>query len=408
MADTKKNLRGIRGALEVSERRYRRLFETARDGILILDSGSGVITDANPFMTTLLGYARDELLGKQLWEIGLLRDKEASQEAFRKLEQDGYIRYEGLPLENRRGEQREVEFVSNLYRENGHAVIQCNIRDITERKALEKALSDAQAQDKSIARAVLRPMLFRPEEDAFSGLSVRMAYATASDEAPVGGDFWDTFAYDHGHVALVIGDVMGHGLPPSVFTTELKHTMRAYIREHEQPTQVLFHMNQFLYQSNRLFREGINTEGSDMPVCLAVAVIERETGVGAVAIGGMEPPLLVRANGDAEQMLAAGLPLGVAANEGYMQVNFRLQPGDTLVMATDGVTEARQGREFLDIDGLTRLAVAGNGGDLEGMASAIMDGARAFAGGKLRDDATLLLVRRAASSPIIERAIGVP
>lgn len=127
--------------LKISELRYRRLFEAARDGILILDSKLGRITDANPFMSELLGYTREELLGKELWEIGLLQDKEASLEAFRQLERDGYIRYEDLPLLNQRGEKREVEFVSNIYHENGHTVIQCNIRDITDRKRVEADLS---------------------------------------------------------------------------------------------------------------------------------------------------------------------------------------------------------------------------------------------------------------------------
>ncbi len=134
--------------LTVSELRYRRLFETARDGILILDSDTAKITNANPFMADLLGYSQEEFVGKELWEISLLKDKQASQEAFRQLQQNGYIRYESLPLETRRGEQRAVEFVSNVYPENGHSVIQCNIRDITERKAAEDALraSDKKAE----------------------------------------------------------------------------------------------------------------------------------------------------------------------------------------------------------------------------------------------------------------------
>ena len=101
-----------------SEVRYRRLFETAKDGILILDADTGKIIDANPFMTDLLGYSHDEFLGKELWEIGLFRDKQASRAAYRELQEKGYIRYEHLPLETRSGQKVEVEFVSNVYQED--------------------------------------------------------------------------------------------------------------------------------------------------------------------------------------------------------------------------------------------------------------------------------------------------
>lgn len=124
-------------ALRTSEIRYRRLFEAARDGILILNAVTLKITDVNPFMTELLGYSRDEFLGKELWEIGLFSDKEASQDAFRELQETGYLRYEDLPLQTRRGEPREVEFVSNVYEEDTQHVIQCNIRNITDRKRVE-------------------------------------------------------------------------------------------------------------------------------------------------------------------------------------------------------------------------------------------------------------------------------
>src|SRR6186997_2282261 len=101
--------------LRTSEIRYRRLFEAARDGILILDAASLKITDVNPFMMELLGYSRDEFLGRELWEIGLFSDKAASQQAFRELQMKGYLRYEDLPLQTTDGKLREVEFVSNVY-----------------------------------------------------------------------------------------------------------------------------------------------------------------------------------------------------------------------------------------------------------------------------------------------------
>ena len=124
-------------ALEESESRYRRLFETAKDGILILDGDTGRITDVNPFLQDMLGYTKTELIGKALWEIGPVKDIPSSQDAMRELQRNEYIRYEDIPLETKAGERRQVEFVSNVYLVNGWRVIQCNIRDITERKQAE-------------------------------------------------------------------------------------------------------------------------------------------------------------------------------------------------------------------------------------------------------------------------------
>ncbi|HEX9205585.1 MAG TPA: PAS domain-containing protein [Candidatus Deferrimicrobiaceae bacterium] len=130
-------------AQKISEIRYRRLFETAKDGILILDAGTGRITDANPYLLDMLEYSREEILGKKLWEIGPFRDIAASRYAFRKLQRKEFIRYDNLPLETKGHQNRYVEFISNVYRENGVMVIQCNIRDITERHHAKLILADA-------------------------------------------------------------------------------------------------------------------------------------------------------------------------------------------------------------------------------------------------------------------------
>jgi PAS domain S-box-containing protein len=122
----------------VSEIRYRRLFEAANDGILILNPDTRKIVDVNPFMLRLLDYPRDQMLGKELFEIGLLQDEAASQEMFGNLQCSHEVRYENLPLKSRTGERRDVEVVANLYDENGHPVIQFNIRDITQRKRSEE------------------------------------------------------------------------------------------------------------------------------------------------------------------------------------------------------------------------------------------------------------------------------
>src|SRR5262245_22805367 len=85
-----------------SESRYRRIFETARDGILLLDATSRAITEVNPFMADLIGYSRNELLGKQLWQIGLFKTSEDADDAFRELESEGDVRYDDLPLQTKR------------------------------------------------------------------------------------------------------------------------------------------------------------------------------------------------------------------------------------------------------------------------------------------------------------------
>jgi two-component system cell cycle sensor histidine kinase/response regulator CckA len=126
-------------ALTNSEVRYRRLFEAAQDGILILDASTGLITDVNPFLVQLLGYSHEELVGQALWELGLFRDIEAAKAAFRVLQVNSYVRYEDLPLKCKNGRSVNVEVVSNVYKENGETVIQCNIRDITQRKHAEKS-----------------------------------------------------------------------------------------------------------------------------------------------------------------------------------------------------------------------------------------------------------------------------
>lgn len=127
-------------ALRASEARYRRLFETAQDGILIVDAHSGRIVDVNPFLIHLLDYPREEFIGKTLWDIGPFKQVEASKAAFRQLQDKEYVRYDNLPLEARGGRLVNVEFVSNVYGVNGENVIQCNIRDLTARRRTEEEL----------------------------------------------------------------------------------------------------------------------------------------------------------------------------------------------------------------------------------------------------------------------------
>jgi len=142
-------------ALVNSELRYRRLFEAAKDGILILNAQTGIIEDSNPYITEILGYSKDQIIGNHLWELGFLKDKAASKINFKELQKQEYISYENLPFENINGEVVYVEFVSNVYFVNEHKVIQCDIRNITKRKI---------AEDRQVFVTKILSILNRPNE----------------------------------------------------------------------------------------------------------------------------------------------------------------------------------------------------------------------------------------------------
>ena len=164
-SETKNSLQ----ALQASEIRYRRLFETAQDGILILNAETGEIDDVNPYMIDMLHYSREEFLGKKLWEVSPFKDTVFNRDAFEELQDKGYIRYKDLPLETKEGKPIAVEFVSNVYKANGDKVIQCNIRNITERKEANRKLQEAVIFQQRLIDALPVPVFYKDSEGRYLG-----------------------------------------------------------------------------------------------------------------------------------------------------------------------------------------------------------------------------------------------
>jgi PAS domain S-box-containing protein len=175
-------------ALEVSELRYRRLFETAQDGILILDADSGRIIDVNPFLLDLLDYPFESMIGLRLWEIGQFKDIAANQAAFEALRTNEYIRYENLPLRTKSGKEIQVEFVSNVYFVGSEKVIQCNIRDISAR-------AEFQAASKSHAAAL--ELAGRARDEVIAVLSHELRTPLAAISSMI-----DLLELGHGEVGM--------------------------------------------------------------------------------------------------------------------------------------------------------------------------------------------------------------
>ena len=125
------------------ENRYLRLFESAKDGILILNAKTGNIIDVNPFLIEKLGYSHEQFMEKAIWEIGMPKDVKANKEKFLELQKENFIRYENLPLQTATGEIINVEFVSTIFAVNNNKIIQCIIREKVDKHGSEDPLMTA-------------------------------------------------------------------------------------------------------------------------------------------------------------------------------------------------------------------------------------------------------------------------
>ncbi|NVO09157.1 MAG: PAS domain S-box protein [Bacteroidales bacterium] len=140
----------VEASIKESELQYRRLFENATDGILILNFDTGQIIDVNPFALEKIGCSKQEIIDKKIWEIIIFKGSIESKILFQEIQEKQYIKYENLCLQVITGEQIDVEFISNVYFVNNQKVIQCNIRDISKRKFAEEALRKSEEKYRTL------------------------------------------------------------------------------------------------------------------------------------------------------------------------------------------------------------------------------------------------------------------
>jgi len=273
-------------------------------------------------------------------------------------------------------------------------------------RRVEEERAEFAAKQQRIAETLQRSLLITPAAGRrpFAGLEVCPIYEPASDDMLVGGDFFDAFALPGGKTALVVGDMTGKGLDAAGRTAEIKFALRALLREHAgaPPALTLSLLNRHLVASEEL--DG--RSGADVFACVALAVADPAAGTVALALAGMEPPLLLRAaaGGEPEPLDVGGVILGAIPDWDYGDgpAEFALLPGDVLMLFTDGLTEAR--RPHGELFGPARAASAVRdaltaGATLAEAGAAALEAARSFAGGRAQDDVCLLLARRE-ESPI--------
>lgn len=374
------------------------LLTTAPTGFAFV-SGEGQFLRANDALAQMMGVSAEECVGKSAAEVLGEINWQRLQPVFRQAVQ-GIV-----------GSDAEIE-----YRQKGGAVrhllishyavktedammgVGLVVSDITARKSVEATLQAAYDREHRIAEVLQRSMLRSVSEGEFSGLSVATFYEAALAEAQIGGDFYDVFTIDSSKVALLVGDVSGKGLAAAASTAEIKYALRAFVRDTLDPKTTLERLNDFMCEARQ--------QGDWDPTVFAVLslfVIDPATGQGQIALAGAEPALLRRASGEIELVESQGLLLGIEPGHDYTQTEVALLPGDTLLMVTDGITEARQGRLFLEVDGLSSLLQqAAPQGTAQAVGEAILRGVQDFVSepkgtGCLSDDACVLVVQRPAA-----------
>jgi serine phosphatase RsbU (regulator of sigma subunit) len=234
-------------------------------------------------------------------------------------------------------------------------------------------------------------MLWQQPEKVFPGLTVATFYEPAAGDALVGGDFVDAFRLPDDSIMLIVGDVTGKGLQAAARTVEVRFASRAFAQDHPDPARAMGRLNEFICD----FHPDDEQPDGNALVALSLVVVDASTGAARAASAGAEPPLILRAGGSVNEVEVRGLMLGIDRGVVYKTSKCTLDPGDTLLMTTDGITEARHGREFF---GQARVGEAGllaaQSGTPHDIGKAILDAARTHTGGRFRDDICLLVARR--------------
>ena len=377
-----------RKAAEAALHQFQFISENANDAFFLLDAG-GRFVYTNEAAQKSLGYTAGELQRRRCADVDTQVQDAQYTALFQQVQTETVPPFES---EHRRadGTTFPVEASVSTLDINGRTLLFASVRDITERRRQQEELAALYEREHKIAESLQRSLLNKPPDSILTGLDVETIYRPAWDEAQVGGDYFDVFALDGGRLALVVGDVSGKGLEAASRTAEIKYTLRAYLREHSDAASALSRLNAFLCES-----QAMEAGDDEYFVVLTLAVVDSSTGQARVAVAGAEPPILLHPGGAFEEVAASGIPLGVAPKANYSAADLYLDPGDVLLIATDGVTEARRGKQFLGNDGMARLAAESlERGTLAEIGEGVLEGAKAFASGRLHDDICLLLARR--------------
>jgi PAS domain S-box-containing protein len=386
-----------------TDEQFRLLMDSVSDYSIFFTDVDGNVVSWNTGAERILGWTETEIIGQNARIVFTPEDLAKGDDKYERetAATEGRAEDERWHLRKDGSRFWASGILTALKDEAGGLRGYCKIlRDLTERKRWEDELQAALDRQSHVAETLQNSFLMVPPPDAFPGLSIKPLYESASDDALIGGDFFDIFALAEDKVALVVGDATGHGIEAATFTAEAKFALRAFLRESPRPAVALQRLNVFLADKDRLDPRHM---GNCCYIALALCVVDTRSQELCCAWAGIEPPFVLRAEtGKVVELLECDGPLlGMDHAGEFREQCAALAIGDVLAMSTDGLTEARRrgsnGRvEFFGLDGVERAVreeVARHPHSLGDTGVGVAQQARDFAGGTINDDICLLLVR---------------
>ncbi len=383
-------------ALRESEERFRFVTESAIDAIISAD-GRGNIISWNKGAMTIFGYEEDEVLGKPLTFLMPQRYKEPHRRGLERMSSTGEARVIGKTVElhglRKDGTEFPLELSLSTWRKGESQFYSGIIRDITERKQAEETMrlaNERMRQQLETARIIQQSFLpgQLPGAD-----DPRYSLAAANyPAASVGGDYYDVIELGRNRLALVLGDVSGKGVPGAIYMARLVSDFRFLVEPHDDsPAETLTALNRLLQDRGQ----------PGMFVTLLYLTLDLDTGVVTFANAGHLPLLIRRAIGKVETVVGdAGPPLGIIDNIAYNDSFLSLQPGEDMLLYTDGVTEAMNAaREQFTEERLLEILLRTHP-RLENIINTVTEEVKTFTGDATsNDDLTLLAARWEGEDP---------
>jgi phosphoserine phosphatase RsbU/P len=368
-----------------------KLYEQAPCGYLST-TPEGSIVKVNTTFLTWTGYSRADLVGRRTFADLLTPGGRIYHETHYApmLHMQDTVRE--IALEVVRADGGRLPVLVNAALEHDAdgtpLVIRVAVFDATERRKYERELlrtkqraEESEARATALARTLQRTLI-PPMPPRIPGLDVAAAYRPAGDGEEVGGDFYDIFQVREDDWVVVLGDVCGKGVEAAVVTALVRHTLRASTVRLSEPSRVLHELNEVLRQ-----------HGTDR-FCTVVVLRLRFVGgrwTVTLSLGGHPMPLLIRSGRPPAAVGEPGSLVGLFESVTFSDTSVQLDPGDALVVYTDGVTEGRNGGHFFGDDRLL-ASIGAHRGSVTGLTEGVLADVLAFQGGVPRDDIALAVI----------------